>query len=164
MDDEKITRIFSGIVLLVFGVGFVFVGVTTLSGSGTTVENVQTTTGQVVSTDIESSTDGVAGAVQYTPAVTFNYTVDDTEYESSFIKPGSAPTYGGQDEAEEFLADYDAGDEVEVYYESDDPAEGFLEKPEPNYLKWTVVGIGGLMSLVAVLLLLGVVPSGYFDE
>lgn len=161
MSDEG----YSFSLLLPIGAVFVFLGVGIAVGGSLSAFNAMQaadagveTEGTVVGTNItqEWEDDGTDESERqeqdrvYFARITYNYTVDGEQYTSSTYKvPPLVTDPGGKEfdrrqRAESFLADYDPGSSLPVYYMPDDPETAFLEKPEYNAAELTLPLLFGL--------------------
>ncbi|MEN8243243.1 MAG: DUF3592 domain-containing protein [Chloroflexota bacterium] len=118
------------IFLFVFGMGAVWLYVTVngmklaeesqawLSTAGTITN---TSIDRVESTDEDGFTD-----VDFRPVVDYSYVVNEGTFTSQRVDFGSRPTYNSSSRAEEYLAKYPVGGEVEVFYDPENFGEAVL--------------------------------------
>lgn len=87
------------------------------------------------------------GQVTYTPAVTYRYTYEGTEYTSDSIFPGDVDPVSDESRAREIVAQYPEGEEVTAYVNTEDPSTAFLIDEAPPLWFWLAPVVGVLAIL-----------------
>ena len=110
------------------------------------------TTGTIVDTWIErdertDSDDGVE--TYYKPFIKYSYQVNGGTFHSQRVDFGAQPSYSYSSRAEDYLAQYPIGSEVEVFYDPDDYGEAVLVR-EASGSTWSIIGSSGLIIFSVV--------------
>lgn len=102
--------------------------------------NWPTTTGAVKESRIETRYDSDSGSTDY-PVIVYTYRVMGTDYESRRVSPG--PAWGGTG-AHKVVSRYQAGTQVQVHYNDQNPSEALLENKAPGWMNWLLIAAIGL--------------------
>lgn len=87
-----------------------------------------------------------AASLEDLPRIKFSYELNGQRYEREFIFPrNDAPL---PELALSYSAKYPLGEEVEIFYDPDQPAEGILEHDDRG--DWIVLFLGVLITLIAI--------------
>ena len=132
--------------LAVFAAGLAVAGYGLLQYSNRALRDPYdaTTTGTVVESDLDPETSAQRG--DYTPAVSYEYTVDGVSYQHDRVRANADPLSrrGGT----VLLGEYHDDAEVTVHYDSDDPERAVLVPPEGGQ-SWLVLVVAGLLVALA---------------
>jgi len=120
--------------------GFVVGGVYLYVEDARAVNSAEPTEATVISSEVESASDG------YHVAVTYEYTVDGRTYESSNVYPGVGQTTKSQFEAEDVVEQYPEGETASAYYNPENPSEAFLIEKRNTLIPLMMIATGGLTS------------------
>jgi len=137
--------------LALVGILLVLVPFTVLASAATvdhnsSVQHNQPTEATVVETSIDHRTND--GDSEYTPVVTYEYTVDGETYRSSNVYPGQFDRWhGSQATAADVVEDYPAGSTATVHYNPEDPSEAYLHNP--GWPSGWYVGLGLAVAVFA---------------
>ncbi len=117
------------------------------------------TTGTVLSSRVDaqrssSTTSGSrSSSVSYVPFVERSYTVDDVEYTFDQVTPMENVSRGSR-WANDLARKYSEGDEVEVFYNPDNPGESFIEPVYDDtmfFIAMIACAVPGFLSLITTL-------------
>jgi hypothetical protein len=112
-----------------------------------------------VETDVSpSAEDPSENMTRYLPNIEYEYTVGGETHVNDNVYPG--PTTSGshtEEETQELVDRYPAGETVEAFYDPDDPAASFLENESQNRQAISL-GILGAAGLIFGLVLLVAAP------
>lgn len=90
------------------------------------------------------------GEDEYAPVVSYNYQVGDQTFQSQDFSFGKGPRFVVYQEAMDMLDNYQLGDEVNVYYDPENPAEAVLKRESPGSKGRMIVGILLLLPVVCL--------------
>jgi hypothetical protein len=148
----------TGVVLLLVGIGVV---TGAFLGPFSTYQKVQThetTSGEILSSDIESATEQDDGEteVEYYPRIEYEYTVDGSSYTDVRVFHATqvgneagelrGKEFDSESKAQNVVSRYQSGSTATVRYDPDDPELSYLEDPSSNLLMTS--GIMGLFGLI----------------
>lgn len=86
--------------------------------------------------------------IDYRPVITYNYTVDGTQYQSNDYSPSmSTVTFDSESNAQDIAGNYTVGETVTAYVDPDTPSDAFLDH-ERSDDPLTFLGIGGVTVVV----------------
>ena len=149
MSDNSLLGI---VMAIVIGLGFAGGGLYMYQGQQEAIQEHEPVDATVVDTNVEREVtdDGDdADEISYYARITYEYTVDGQTYTSTNVRPaGIEKGYNDRDGAENFLADYQEGQQVTAYYDPQAPDEAFLVR-ETSKGVLAFAGIGGLVALLA---------------
>ncbi len=116
-------------------------------------ESFLETGGRVVRTEIEESTSTTGGSrsTSYEPIIEYEFSVNDTRYESNQYTLG-VRMLGGKDDAEQELSQHPVGSEIRVFYDPEDPTCSVLV---------TGTGSGEIIFIAIAILLVGLTVLGW---
>lgn len=150
MSDNSIVGILLAIVV---GLAFAGIGGYMYYGQQQAIQEHEPVDATVVNTnvdkEVDTDTDGDRETNFYA-RISYEYTVDGQTYTSDNIRPaGVEKSYNSRSGAEDFLSDYQSGEDVTAYYDPQSPDEAFLVKDKSTGLL-AFAGIGGLVALFGV--------------
>lgn len=85
----------------------------------------------------------------YYADVTYNYTYQGEQYQSSNVFPGAGDPSVGAQRASEIVDDNPPGSEAEIYVNPDNPSEAYLIQEQNLVLPIGFMAFGGLLSLLS---------------
>lgn len=134
------------VVLVLLGVfAMLFGGWPALAHNGAVQDNVQTT-GVVTSTDVDMKvTEDSDGNTErkYRPVIEYEYTVAGETHAHDNVFPGSFTRWdGSESRAERIAADYQPGQEVDVFYNPRDSTHAYVRDDGMPSTWWAGVGYG----------------------
>jgi len=106
---------------------------------------------EVHQTKIRDPRTGRKTISQFTPRITFSYSVIGKPYQSSRYSISTKSM--AHKKVAEIVDGYKPGDNVDVYYNPEDPAEGVLLQAESSSVTNTVVGVFLILLNIAIVLL-----------
>jgi len=139
------------VALLVTGLGTLFLAISIVRlYKFSTSKTWLSTTGEIISSEMETKRGGRGRSVTYHAALVYDYSVEGTKYSGSRICFGD---YGSSNpnHARQILNRYPAGKQVNVYYNPSKPEDSVLERR----LSWTVylaLIVGSAVSALGILL------------
>ncbi len=109
--------------------------------------------GRVISTDIaiQSDDDEDSSRLSYLPRINYEYEVAGLNYQAHRFSFGSEPSFPSRGKAETFLAPYQSGNQVRVFYNPDNPEETVLVQKMRSMTAGLIVGIVLLVAMVCLL-------------
>lgn len=154
----SIGELFSGLVvitvvlILIAGSGY------WIAAQHADIQQAATTDGEIDSATVDRQYGANTAFSSYQPDVSYNYTVDGTEYTSTQLTPAGAsePGYPVRSMAVDRAAEYDGS--VTVYYDPDNPDTAYLEQRYSFgwYILytagWLVLGYIGIGGIIVALL------------
>jgi hypothetical protein len=111
-------------------------------------ESWPTTEGQVISSEVDHSSDAEGGD-SYQPQISYRYEVDDQTYEADRIRFGQN-SYSSSRQAEAEANRYPVGRQVEVFYEPGRPENAVLE-PGASMGSYLGLGLGGTFLTIGLI-------------
>ena len=148
--NRKIVRGFSrflvvlGVLLLLFGVWFV--------QEAMVARNWPPTTGTLISASVRSSRSGSSSAKRYKVHLIYRYIVEGKSYTSSRYRLGDGSTAGDfthPEQAREEAKRWKEGQDIEVYYDPDEPQSAVLVR-EASWGVYVPIVLGLLFGLAGV--------------
>jgi len=117
--------------------------------------------GRIVSTNIrlEEIGDEDTSRMEYIPEVHFEYEVDEMTFKGKRFSFGSEPSFGSAEKARKFLQPYPDGQEVDLFYNPEDPGEAVLSQ---GMRKMGASLIVGILLVVLMICLLCPISIGLF--
>jgi len=113
------------VLFLLFVVAFVLFAGMPVVDHNSSVQHNEPTTATVVSTDIDERTND--DEREYSPVVTYEYTVDGERYQTANVYPGQFTRWhGSRSTAADIVTQYSPGQQVTVQYNPDSPGEAYL--------------------------------------
>ena len=155
----KIVRGFSkflvvlGLLLLGFGAWFV--------QEAMAARNWPSTTGTLISASVRSSRGSSSTSRRYQVQLTYRYRVDGKSYTSNRYRLGDGPTAGDYTEREQARQEasrWEEGQEVEVYYDPDEPESAVLVR-EASWGVYVPTILGLCFGLAGVFTFKSVQPA-----
>ncbi len=109
--------------------------------------------GRVISTDIAilSDDDEDSLRISYIPKINYEYEVGGLNYQAQRFSFGSEPSFPSRGKAETFLAPYQSGSQVSVFYNPNNPEETVLVQKMRSMTAGLIVGIILLVAMVCLL-------------
>ena len=139
-----------GVIFLVIGLIFVFVGYYVVKGAKK-VEKWPATKGVVVDSKVVSHLDSESNQTMFAPAITYRFKVEGKEYTSSdygFMNM----SYNNPRKAEDIVKKYPVGKEITVYYNPENPYKAVLVKNSSFFIYIPQI-LGGLFTVIGAALL-----------
>jgi hypothetical protein len=144
MDKKGIGGVVLLLFLSIFGGFFVM---TVLQHQVAVQENTAEATATVQSADIEVKTDD-EGDKSYSPAVSYEYTVDGETYTNDNVFPGGFQRWrGSRSWAEGVIAGYSTGSEATISYNPEEPERAYLRNDGPPS-SWIFTAVYALIALL----------------
>lgn len=94
---------------------------------------------------------GFHGGEAFSPVISYRYSVGEQTFTSQRFSFGQGPSYLTYQEAEAVLDQYQPGDEINVYYNPDNPEEAVLERQPQGSKSNLVIGIVLLVPAMCAL-------------
>jgi hypothetical protein len=139
-----------GAFFLLAGLVWGTLGVWNYQKTQTDLSDTETVEGTIISTDVREETTEVGDGRYRTelhPQVNYTYSHEGQNYTSQSLYPGNEQTLS-EGRAEEIVYDYDSGDSVTVYVNTDDPSRSFLVTNDNSLLFLLFSGAVGIAGIV----------------
>ena len=139
-DEDGKGGLISNIVIILVGVGLLFFGYSGYTGQNQALENPVNVSATVTETGIDEDSSR-RGGIDYQPEITFEYSFEGQEYESSNMYPGGQPPkdYNVESNAREVVDRYSQGSKITVNLPPENPGEAFIKAKKTNN---PLIGIG----------------------
>lgn len=93
--------------------------------------------------------------VSYIPEIEYEYTVAGTTYTSDSVYPGPDFDVQNKNAAESLVDTYSEGENVEAYYDPENPTDTFLENESLSIQSVVIMIISGVFTVVGIGLVVG---------
>jgi hypothetical protein len=129
--------------LFMLGMGIVWL-VFTLNGMKLASESQAwpSTTGVIedswIDRDVTTDSDGDT-EIRFKPFIKYSYQVNGATYTSQRVDFGGNKSYNSSSRAEDYLAQYPVGKQIEVFYDPEDVGEAVLVR-EASGATWSIIG------------------------
>lgn len=138
--------------LLLLGAGLWAVGTTysNYTTAQTNIEQSEPVEATVTDTRVETkqvhTDDG--SILQYHPTVSYTYSYEGVSFASESLYPGSDPVRDQERNARNVIAEFEKGDEVTAYVNTNDPSEAYLIEEYSAWQDYVWMGMGVILLFV----------------
>jgi len=154
----NLNRIVAAVFIVVVGAGLAGFGWYSYQEEQADLENAIEHEGQIKSVDIEEDVtrrdrddDGIRETERdYKPVVRYTYEYEGESYTSESLFPGPDESFGSRSKAEDYTEEYEAGQQVTVYVNENEPGSAFLVRESNSRLYKLLMGGGAVVVVLGL--------------